>query len=100
MPDLSGRVTLVTGGSRGIGRAISLELARAGARVAVNYAARPDAADEVVGLIREAGGDAVALKGDVADPEQAAGAGRADARRRSATTSGTSSATPASRATT
>ena len=49
MPELAGRVTLVTGGSRGIGRAISLELARAGARVAVNYAARPDAADEVVG---------------------------------------------------
>lgn len=72
MADLTGRVTLVTGGSRGIGRAISLELARAGARVAVNYAARPDAAEEVVAAIRAAGGEAVALKGNVADPTQAA----------------------------
>jgi 3-oxoacyl-[acyl-carrier protein] reductase len=70
--DLSGRVTLVTGGSRGIGRAISLDLAQAGARVAVNYAARSDAADEVVAAITTAGGDAVALQGDVADPAQAA----------------------------
>ena len=71
MSDLTGRITLVTGGSRGIGRAICLELARAGARVGVNYASRPDAADEVVAAITAAGGDAVALQGDVADPEQA-----------------------------
>jgi 3-oxoacyl-[acyl-carrier protein] reductase len=70
--DLTGRVTLVTGGSRGIGRGISLELARAGARVAVNYAARSDAAEEVVAAIRAAGGEAVALQGDVADAAQAA----------------------------
>jgi 3-oxoacyl-[acyl-carrier protein] reductase len=69
--DLTGRVTLVTGGSRGIGRAISLDLARAGARVAVNYAARSDAADEVVAAITSAGGEAVALQADVADPAQA-----------------------------
>ena len=72
MGELDGRVTLVTGGSRGIGRAISLELARAGAHVAVNYASRSDAADAVVAEIRAAGGTAVALGGDVADPAQAA----------------------------
>ena len=70
---LDGRLALVTGGSRGIGRAISLELAAAGARVGVNYASNAAAADEVVGAIREAGGEAVALQADVADPEQAAG---------------------------
>src|SRR5439155_8351835 len=70
--DLAGRITHVPFGSRGIGRAICLELARAGARVAVNYAARSDAADEVVAAITAAGGDAVALQGDVADAAQAA----------------------------
>jgi 3-oxoacyl-[acyl-carrier protein] reductase len=73
VPDLTGRVTLVTGASRGIGRAVALELGRAGARVGVNYARRADAAAEVVAAIRAAGGDAVALPGDVADPQAAAG---------------------------
>jgi 3-oxoacyl-[acyl-carrier protein] reductase len=72
VPELDGRVTLVTGGSRGIGRAIAVELACSGARVAVNYAARSDAAEEVCAEIRAAGGEAVALQGDVADAEQAA----------------------------
>ncbi len=71
MPDLDGRVTLVTGGSRGIGRAVSLDLAAAGARVGVNYATNAAAAEAVVEEIRAAGGEAVALPGDVADPEQA-----------------------------
>lgn len=69
---LQGRVTLVTGGSRGIGAAIAKNLARAGAKVGVNYTANRDAADAVVEEIRAAGGEAVALVGDVSDPEQAA----------------------------
>jgi 3-oxoacyl-[acyl-carrier protein] reductase len=62
-------VALVTGGSRGIGRAVSLRLAGAGARVVVNYAKRADAADEVVAAIGRAGGEAAAIGGDVADSD-------------------------------
>ena len=69
---LEGRVTLVTGGSRGIGAAIAKDLASAGALVAVNYAANRDAADAVVAEIAAAGGTAVAIGGDVADPDAAA----------------------------
>ena len=58
---LEGRVTLVTGGSRGIGAAISQELAAAGAKVGVNYTANKDAADAVVAAITAAGGTAVAM---------------------------------------
>ncbi len=64
-----GRVALVTGGSRGIGRAVSLRLAACGARVVVNYSKRADAADEVVAAIGQAGGEAVAIGADVADPD-------------------------------
>ncbi|HEY2760555.1 MAG TPA: 3-ketoacyl-ACP reductase [Pirellulales bacterium] len=56
---------LVTGASRGIGRAIAIGLARLGYSVAVNYASRADAAEEVVAVIAAAGVKAVALRGDV-----------------------------------
>lgn len=68
---LEGRVTLVTGGSRGIGAAIAADLAAAGARVAVNYAQNREAADAVVAAIASAGGEAVAIQGDVGDAAQA-----------------------------
>ena len=67
MFDLSGKAALVTGGSRGIGRAISLALANQGAAVAVNYASNQAAAEEVVAEITSSGGTAVAIQGDVAE---------------------------------
>lgn len=63
---LKDKVALVTGGSRGIGRAICLELAEQGAKVVVNYAGSQSAAEEVVALIMEKGGEAIAVQGDVA----------------------------------
>ena len=71
MSELEGLRALVTGGSRGIGRAICIELARAGASVAVNYNASEDAAREVVAAIEAEGGTAVALPGDIAESDQA-----------------------------
>ncbi len=71
MFDLSGKVALVTGGSRGIGRAIALALAEQGASVAVNYVANAEAADEVVQRIVAGGGRAVAIQGDVSKSEDA-----------------------------
>jgi 3-oxoacyl-[acyl-carrier protein] reductase len=67
-----GRVALVTGGSRGIGRAIAVRLAESGHAVAVNYSSRVDAADEVVSAIEDAGGKALAVGGDVGDAEAVA----------------------------
>jgi len=71
MPDLDGRVALVTGGSRGIGRAICIELAGRGAKVTVNYNSNGALAEEVVATIVAAGGEAAAIGGDVSDPDAA-----------------------------
>ena len=65
-----GNVVLVTGGSRGIGAATALAAAAPGWKVAVNYAARRDAADEVVRAIESRGGQALAVQADVADEAQ------------------------------
>lgn len=81
MFDLSGKVALVTGGSRGIGRAVSVTLAKAGARVIVNYAGNEAAAAETLGLVRQAGSDGEILRFDVSDPE-AVDAAIADAAKR------------------
>jgi len=59
------RGAIVTGGSRGIGRAVALELSRLGYAVLVNYVSRPDAAAEVTSIIHDAGGMAAAVQGDV-----------------------------------
>ena len=72
MATLEGKKALVTGGSRGIGRAIALELARQGADVAVNYARNAEAATQVVAEIETLGGSAVALPADVGDFDKAA----------------------------
>ena len=64
---LQGKCALVTGGSRGIGRAVCLELARQGARVAVNYAGNAAAAEATVGACAALGAEAFALRADVAD---------------------------------
>jgi 3-oxoacyl-[acyl-carrier protein] reductase len=70
---LENKVAVVTGGSRGIGRAVALELAARGAAVVVNYNSSPDAANDVVKKIEEAGGKAAAYQADVSDFKQAEG---------------------------
>src|SRR3990170_1335470 len=65
-PRLKDKIALVTGGSRGLGAAICLLFAQEGAKVGVNYRTRSDKADEIVKEITGAGGDAIAIGGDVA----------------------------------
>ena len=69
MGNLTGKIAVVTGGGRGIGRAVCLRLAQEGAAVAVNYRADRAAADSLVGEIVAQGGRATALQADVTDPD-------------------------------
>jgi glucose 1-dehydrogenase len=66
---LEGKVALVTGGSGGIGQAIAVALAASGARVGISYASHPEPARATVRTIEDAGGEALAVLADVADPE-------------------------------
>lgn len=66
---LQGKVALVTGASRGIGRSIAIELAKQGANIAVNYAGSVDRANEVVAEIKGLGREAIAIQCDVANAD-------------------------------
>ena len=68
---LEGKVAIVTGGSRGIGRAIAEDLAKHGAKVVVNYNSNADAANEAVAAIEALGSEAIAVQADVSDFDQA-----------------------------
>lgn len=68
---LDGKIALVTGGSRGIGRAVAIELAKEGAAVAINYAGNKAAAEEVQSIITQMGGKAMIIQADVSDEKSA-----------------------------
>ncbi|MGG1674149.1 acetoacetyl-CoA reductase [Neobacillus sp. NRS-1170] len=72
MTDLKGKVAIVTGGSRGIGSAISKELAKNGVKVVLNYVTREELAEKMVADIYEIGGEAYAVRADVSNSEEAA----------------------------
>jgi NAD(P)-dependent dehydrogenase (short-subunit alcohol dehydrogenase family) len=72
MGSLDGAVAVITGSSRGIGRAIAEELGQAGARVIVNYHQSREAAEDVLARLKQNGSEAVAIQADVSDPTQAA----------------------------
>ena len=70
MPDLSGKVALVTGASRGIGRAVALRLAQGGAKVAINDRRSAEEAEEVAHEIRSRGGESLVVPADVSLPAE------------------------------
>ena len=72
MGKLDGKIALVTGASRGIGRAIAIAFAKEGATVAVNYAGNNEKAESVVGEIKKIGRDAIAIQGDVTNADSVA----------------------------
>jgi acetoacetyl-CoA reductase len=72
MAELNGRVAIVTGGSRGIGAAISKELAKDGVKIVINYNSRKEVADKIVAEINEIGGEAYAVQADVSISQDAA----------------------------
>jgi 3-oxoacyl-[acyl-carrier protein] reductase len=73
MPELAGRVVLVTGSSRGIGAEVAVRAAAEGATVAVHYRTSVEGAERTLGRVREAGGDGATFEADVADGGQAEG---------------------------
>ncbi|MBQ5859546.1 MAG: 3-oxoacyl-[Selenomonadales bacterium] len=66
---LEGKVALVTGASRGIGRAVAIRLAKSGAKIAVNYAGNQAAAEEVKQIIEQNGGEAILVQADISNAE-------------------------------
>ena len=71
MGSLDGAVVVITGSSRGIGRAIAEELGQSGAKVIVNYHQSREAAEDVVAWLKQSGSESVAIQADVSDPAQA-----------------------------
>ena len=68
---LENKIAVVTGGSRGLGRGVAVELAKRGAKVVVNYNSQAGAANEVVDIIKQGGSEAIAIRGDVSKFEDA-----------------------------
>ena len=72
IPDLAGKAVLITGGSTGIGAAVARGFAQQGARVAIGYHSSAEPARALLSEIKAAGGEALLVKGDVADPKACA----------------------------
>jgi 3-oxoacyl-[acyl-carrier protein] reductase len=70
MSDLQGKVAIITGSSRGIGKETALALGKQGAKVVVNYTNSKEAAEDVVKIIGESGSEAIAIKGDISKSEE------------------------------